>query len=198
VRIGHFVALVVVAIPLLFTRAQKLQYVVLRMSAFFNPGAAPHVDYQARQSLIAVGSGGLFGVGFGQGRQQYGFLPFAYDDFIAANIGEERGFIGIALLVIGFVLYGYLGFRIARAARSKFQQLVAVGIVATVVISAFLHIGVTIGLLPNTGLTLPFISYGRSSMILTLLLTGVLVNIGSERERVIGERATNPLLTADQ
>jgi cell division protein FtsW len=198
VRIGHFVALVVVAIPLLFTRAQKLQYVVLRMSAFFNPGAAPHVDYQARQSLIAVGSGGLFGVGFGQGRQQYGFLPFAYDDFIAANIGEERGFIGITLLVIGFVLYGYLGFRIARAARSKFQQLVAVGIVATVVISAFLHIGVTIGLLPNTGLTLPFISYGRSSMILTLLLTGVLVNIGSERERVIGERATNPLLTADQ
>lgn len=198
VRIGHFVALVVIAIPVLYTRAEKLQYVVLRMSAFFNPGASPHIDYQARQSLIAIGSGGLFGVGFGQGRQQYGFLPFAYDDFIAANIGEERGFIGLSVLILGFVLYGYLGFRIAKLARSRFQELVAVGIVATVVISAFLHIGVTIGLLPNTGLTLPFISYGRSNMVLTLLLTGILVNIGSERERVIGEGATNPLLSTEE
>ncbi|MEO6864738.1 MAG: putative peptidoglycan glycosyltransferase FtsW [Gemmatimonadaceae bacterium] len=197
VRIGHFVALVVIAIPALYSRAEKLQYVVLRMSAFFNPGISPHVDYQARQSLIAIGSGGLWGVGFGQGRQQYGFLPFAYDDFIAATIGEERGFIGLTILVIGYVIYAYLGFQIARAARSKFQQLVAIGIVATVVISAFLHIGVTIGLLPNTGLTLPFVSYGRSNMLLTLLLTGILVNIGSERERVIGERATNPLMATE-
>ena len=197
VRIGHFVALVVIAIPLLYSRAEKLQYVVLRMSAFFNPGVSPHVDYQARQSLIAIGSGGLWGVGFGQGRQQYGFLPFAYDDFIAATIGEERGFIGLTVLLIGFVIYAYLGFQIARAARSKFQQLVAVGIVSTVVISAFLHVGVTIGLLPNTGLTLPFVSYGRSNMLLTLLLTGILVNIGSERERMIGERATNPLMASE-
>jgi cell division protein FtsW len=197
VRIGHFVALVAIAIPALYSRAEKLQYVVLRMSAFFNPGAAPHVDYQARQSLIAIGSGGFLGVGFGQGRQQYGFLPFAYDDFIAATIGEERGFLGMTLLILAFVFYAYLGFRIARAARSKFQQLLAVGIVATVVISAFLHIGVTIGLLPNTGLTLPFISYGRSNMLLTLLMTGILINIGSERERVIGEGATNPLVVSE-
>lgn len=197
VRIGHFVALVVIAIPALYSRAEKLQYVVLRMSAFFNPGVSPHVDYQARQSLIAIGSGGWWGVGFGQGRQQYGFLPFAYDDFIAATIGEERGFIGLTILIVGFVIYGYLGLQIARAARSKFQQLVAIGVVATVVISAFLHIGVTIGLLPNTGLSLPFVSYGRSNMLLTLLLTGILVNIGSERERVIGERATNPLMATE-
>ena len=197
VRIGHFVALVVIAIPALYSRAEKLQYVVLRMSAFFNPGMTPHVDYQARQSLIAIGSGGLWGVGFGQGRQQYGFLPFAYDDFIAATIGEERGFIGMTLLVMGYLIYAYLGFQIARAARSRFQQLVAVGIVATVVVSAFLHIGVTIGLLPNTGLTLPFISYGRSNLLLTLLLTGILVNIGSEKERVLGEGATNPLMAVD-
>lgn len=197
VRIGHFVALVIIAIPVLYSRAEKLQYVMLRMTSFFNPGSAPHVDYQARQALIAIGSGGLFGVGIGQGRQQYGFLPFAYDDFIAAIIGEEVGFIGLTLLVLAFVAYAYLGFRIAKSARSKFQQLVAVGIVTTVVISAFLHIGVTIGLLPNTGLTLPFISYGRSNMLLTLLLTGVLVNIGSERERVMGEGATNPLIGVD-
>lgn len=197
VRIGHFVALVMIAIPVLYSRAEKLQYVVLRMSAFFNPGMSPHVDYQGRQSLIAVGSGGPFGVGFGQGRQQYGFLPFAYDDFIAATIGEEWGFIGLTVLVIAFVGYAYLGLRIARAARSRFQQLVAIGIVATVVISAFLHIGVSIGLLPNTGLTLPFFSYGRSNMLLTLVLTGILVNIGSERERVTGAGATNPLMASE-
>lgn len=197
VRIGHFVAMGIVGIPILYTRAEKLQYVMLRMSAFFDPGNAPaHVDYQARQSLIAVGSGGFWGVGFGQGRQQYGFLPFAYDDFIAGNIGEEWGFVGIVLLVLAFALYAYLGFRIARQARTRFQELLAVGIVMTTVLTAFLHIGVAISLLPNTGLTLPFISYGRSNLVLTLLSTGILVNIGSERERVIGSGATNPLVAA--
>jgi cell division protein FtsW len=197
VRIGHFVAMGVIGIPVLYTRAEKLQYVMLRMSAFFDPGNAPaHVDYQARQSLIAVGSGGFWGAGFGQGRQQYGFLPFAYDDFIAGNIGEEWGFLGLTLLVLAFALYAYLGFRIAKNARTPFQRLLAVGIVMTTVLTAFLHIGVAISLLPNTGLTLPFISYGRSNLVLTLLMTGILVNIGSEHERVIGANATNPLVAA--
>lgn len=198
VRVGHFVAMGVIGIPLLYAKAQKLQYVMLRMSAFFDPGTAlAHVDYQAKQSLIAVGSGGLFGVGFGQGRQQYGFLPFAYDDFIGGNIGEEWGFIGLTVLILAFVLYAAVGFGIARKARTPFQQLVAIGIVTTMVITAFLHIGVAINLLPTTGLTLPFISYGRSNLILSLLMTGILVNIGSERERVIGSGATNPLVTAE-
>jgi cell division protein FtsW len=197
VRIGHFVAMGIVGIPVLYTRAEKLQYVMLRMSAFFDPGNAPaHVDYQARQSLIAVGSGGFWGVGFGQGRQQYGFLPFAYDDFIAGNIGEEWGFIGLVLLILAFALYAYLGFRIAKNARTPFQRLLAIGIVMTTVLTAFLHIGVAVSLLPNTGLTLPFISYGRSNLVLTLLMTGILVNIGSEHERVIGAAATNPLVAA--
>jgi cell division protein FtsW len=197
VRIGHFVAMGIIGIPVLYTRAEKLQYVMLRMSAFFDPGSAPaHVDYQARQSLIAIGSGGFWGVGFGQGRQQYGFLPFAYDDFIAGNIGEEWGFIGLVLLILAFALYAYLGFRIAKQARTRFQELLAVGIVMTTVLTAFLHIGVAISLLPNTGLTLPFISYGRSNLVLTLLSTGILVNIGSERERVIGSGATNPLVAS--
>ncbi len=85
VRIGHFVALGVLLIPLLYVKIERLNYVLLRMSAFFDPGAAPEVNYQLRQSLIAVGSGQIFGVGFGRGRQQYGFLPFGYDDFIAAS-----------------------------------------------------------------------------------------------------------------
>ena len=193
VRIGHFVVLAIVAIPLLWGQMQRLNYALLRMTAFFDPGGAPtHVSDQLRQSLIAVGSGQIFGNGFGQGRQQLGFLPLAYDDFIAGSIGEEWGFIGLTLLVLAFAAYAFLGFRIARKARSPFLQLTAVGITATVVITAFLHIGVSIGLLPTTGLTLPFISYGRSNMVLSLLMTGILVNIGSTREKVIGSRATDP------
>ena len=193
VRIGHFVVLGIIAIPLLWGQMQRLNYALLRLTAFFDPGNAPtHVSDQLKQSLIAVGSGQLSGLGFGKGRQQLGFLPLAYDDFIAGSIGEEWGFIGLALLVLAFVAYMFLGFRIAKKARSPFLQLTAVGITATVVITAFLHIGVAIGLLPTTGLTLPFISYGRSNMVLSLLMTGILVNIGSTREKVIGSRATDP------
>ena len=194
VRIGHFVALGVMLIPLLYVKIERLNYVLLRMSAFFDPGAAPlEVNYQLRQSLIAVGSGQWFGVGFGRGRQQYGFLPFGYDDFIAGHIGEEWGFVGLALLVFAFAVYAALGFRIARKARSPFLQLVAVGLTVTMVLTAYLHIGVATGLLPTTGLTLPFISYGRSNLILSLVMTGILVNIGSTREKVFGVAATDPL-----
>jgi cell division protein FtsW len=194
VRIGHFVALSVMLIPLLYVKIERLNYVLLRMSAFFDPGAAPlEVSYQLRQSLIAVGSGQIFGVGFGRGRQQYGFLPFGYDDFIAGHIGEEWGFVGLALLVLAFALYAALGFRIARRARTPFLQLVAVGITVTTVLTAYLHIGVATGLLPTTGLTLPFISYGRSNLVLSLVMTGILVNIGSSREKVFGGAATDPL-----
>ena len=194
VRIGHFVALGVLLIPLLYVKLERLNYVLLRMTAFFDPGAAPpEVSYQLKQSLIAVGSGQVFGVGFGRGRQQYGFLPFGYDDFIAGHIGEEWGFVGLTLLVLGFAVYGALGFRIARKARTPFLQLVGVGITVTMVLTAYLHIGVATGLLPTTGLTLPFISYGRSNLILSLVMTGILVNIGSTREKVFGAAASDPL-----
>lgn len=194
VRIGHFVALGVMLIPLLYVKIERLNYVLLRMSAFFDPGAAPlEVSYQLRQSLIAVGSGEIFGVGFGRGRQQYGFLPFGYDDFIAGHIGEEWGFVGLSLLILAFALYAALGFRIARKARTPFLRLVAVGLTVTMVLTAYLHIGVATGLLPTTGLTLPFISYGRSNLILSLVMTGILINIGSTREKVFGVAATDPL-----
>lgn len=193
VRIGHFVVLGILSIPLLWTQMERLNYALLRMTAFFDPGSAPsHVSDQLRQSLIAVGSGRIFGVGFGQGRQPLGFLPLAYDDFIAGSIGEEWGFVGMTLLILAFAAFTYLGFRIARTARTQFQQLAAVGITTTIVITAYLHIGVVIGMLPTTGLTLPFVSYGRSNMVLSLLMTGILVNIGSTHEKVIGSRATDP------
>jgi cell division protein FtsW len=193
-RIGHFVLLGIVAIPVLWSEVQRLQYALLRMVSFLDPGAAPtHVSYQLQQSMIGVGSGRLWGLGFGEGRQQYGFLPLPYNDFVASNIGEEWGFLGMLGLVIVFTLYGWLGFRIARQARSPFLTLTAIGLTLTVVITAYLHIGVVIGLLPTTGLTLPFISYGRSNLVLSLLMTGILVNIGSVRERVVGDRATDPM-----
>jgi cell division protein FtsW len=194
VRIAHFVTLCALAIPVLWHKIEKVQYALLRLTSFLDPGAAPsQVNYQLKQSLIAVGSGGLFGVGFGQGRQQYGFLPFPYSDFIASNIGEEWGFLGLGAVTLAFAAYALLGFRIARQARSPFLQLVAVGLTFVTVITAYLHIGVVIGLLPTTGLTLPFVSYGRSNIVLTMFLTGMLVNIGSTKERVIGSGATDPL-----
>jgi cell division protein FtsW len=194
VRIGHFIALGVMGVPVLWHEIERLQYVLLRIFAFLGTGdAREEVSYQLKQSLLAVGSGGWFGAGFGQGRQQYGFLPFPYSDFIGSNIGEEWGFVGIVGLTLLYALYAWLGFRISRQATTKFQQLVAVGITTTMVLTAYLHIGVVIGLLPTTGLTLPFISYGRSNLLLSLLMTGGLVNIGSERQRVVGEDATDPL-----
>jgi cell division protein FtsW len=197
VRIGHFVVLGVLAIPVLWREMERVQYALLRLTSFLDPGAAPlEAHYQLRQSLIAVGSGRLFGVGYGEGRQQTGFLPYPFNDFIASNIGEEWGFLGLVVLVAGFTLYGVLGFRIAAMARTRFQQLLALGLTATTVITAYLHVGVVIGLLPTTGLTLPFFSYGRSNLILSLLITGILVNIASRHERVVGATATDPVTLA--
>jgi cell division protein FtsW len=193
-RMSHFVALGALGIPLLWHKIEKVQYALLRVSTFLDPGGAPAaVNYQLKQSLLAVGSGGAFGVGFGEGRQQAGFLPYPYSDFIASNIGEEWGFVGLSAITLAFAIYALLGFRIARNARSPFLQLVAVGLTFVTVLTAYLHIGVVIGLLPTTGLTLPFVSYGRSNLVLTMLFTGILVNIGSTKERVLGSGATDPL-----
>jgi cell division protein FtsW len=193
-RMGHFIALGALGLPLAIAKIGKWYYAVARLSAFFKPGDAPaQVSYQLNQSLIAVGSGGWFGRGFGQGLQQNEFVPFPYSDFVASNVGEEWGFIGIAGITIAFAAYALCGFRIARQARTPFLQLVAVGLTFTTVLTAFLHIGVVIGLLPTTGLTLPFVSYGRSNLVLTMLFTGILVNIGSTKERVVGHTATDPL-----
>jgi cell division protein FtsW len=191
-RIGHFVVLGVIATPLVWGQLLRLQYALGRLLTFFGEEGLNN-NLQLKQSLIAVGSGGFWGEGFGQGRQQFGFVPLGYNDFIASTVGEEWGFLGMVLLVGLFACYAWLGMRIARQARSPFLQLVAVGLTITTVITAFVHIGVVIGLLPTTGLTLPFVSYGRSNLLLSFVMTGILVNIGSRRERVVGTRATNPL-----
>jgi cell division protein FtsW len=196
-RMSHFIVLATMGLPVMLTRIEKWRYALARITAFLHPGNAPEaVSFQLQQSLIAVGSGGWLGRGFGQGMQQAFFVPFPYSDFVGSNVGEEWGFLGIAGITIAFGLYGLLGFRIARQARTPFLQLVAVGLTFTTVLTAFLHIGVVIGLLPTTGLTLPFVSYGRSNLVLTMLFTGILVNIGSAKERVLGSSATDPLAVA--
>ncbi len=196
-RTAHFVFLGMLAVPLLVQQISKREYIVQRIEVFFakdaDSGSTPApMKYQQQQSLIAIGSGGLVGVGFGEGQQQAGWTPLAYNDFIASVVGEEFGFLGMSVLVGAFALYAWLGFRIARTARTPFQSLVAIGLTYATVITAFVHLGVTIDLLPNTGLTLPFVSYGRSNLILTMLMTGMLVNIGSVRERRYGTGATDP------
>jgi len=193
VRVGHFVFLGVISVPIIWTQVQRLQYVLERVLGFTDASAVHQkVNFQLQQSLIAVGSGGLFGVGYGEGRQQYGFLPLPYNDFIGGNIGEEWGFVGITGVTLLFTAYAWLGFRIAQQARTPFQRLMAIGLTFVMVSTAYLHLGVAIGLLPTTGLTLPFISYGRSNLLLSLLMTGILVNIGSVRERVHGTSASDP------
>ncbi len=108
---------------------------------------------------------------------QVGF-PFPYSDFVASNIGEEWGFVGLAAITSRSRCTGCSDFASRDQARTPFLQLVAIGLTFTTVLTAFLHIGVVIGLLPTTGLTLPFVSYGRSNLVLSLLFTGILVNIG--------------------
>jgi cell division protein FtsW len=187
-RIGHFVFLSFFSVPVLWAVIQSKDYARERVVAFLNPAVAASHDkiYQLTQSLVAAGSGGFFGVGFGHGRQQMGYVQFPYTDFIGSVIAEEWGFIGLTGVTLLFALYGWLGFRIAAQAKNKFQQLVAIGLTVNVIVTAYLHLGVVIGLLPTTGLTLPFISYGRSNLLVTFVMTAILCNIGSQREQGSG------------
>lgn len=181
-RIGHFLALGVVATPLLFGAIASAQYRMARLLTFLNPGSAPsEASWQVHQSLVGIGAGRLFGVGLGQGQQKLGYLPFAYSDFIFSTIGEEWGFLGALAMLVLFGTFVWLGFRIAKSAADPFGQLLAVGLTALIGVTAVLHIGVSLALLPATGITLPFISYGRSSLFVVLVATGVLISVGQAR-----------------
>jgi cell division protein FtsW len=197
-RIGHFIFLGVVSVPGLWAFIGSDGYARERVIAFLNPMAAASADkmYQLTQSLVAAGSGGLLGVGFGEGRQQMGYVLFASTDFIGSVIAEEWGLLGMLGVTGLYALYGALGFRIAARAATPFQRLVAVGLTVNLLITAYVHLGVVIGLLPTTGLTLPFVSYGRSNLLLSMASTGVLCAIGSQRERVLGSHATDPMAVA--
>jgi len=181
-KIGHFLLLVGAGMILVFHQIRDAQYRLARMLTFMNPGdATSDASFQIMQSLVGIGSGQIFGVGFGEGQQKLGYLPYAYSDFLFSTIGEEWGFLGVVVVVTLFSLFCWLGFRIAKTAADPFGQYLAVGLTATIGLTAFMHMAVSVGLMPTTGLTLPFMSYGRSSQVISLLGTGILINIGRLR-----------------
>jgi cell division protein FtsW len=149
-----------------------------RMATFIDPWADQQGSgYQVVQSLIAVGSGGTHGLGFAQGRQKLLFLPFAHSDFIYAVIGEELGLIGALIVVFVFAVFLWRGMRAALRAPDRFGMLLGIGIVVGIVAQALLNMSVVLALVPTKGIPLPFISYGGSSLVPTLLGVGILLNI---------------------
>lgn len=185
-RIGHFLLLGVVGLPLVWNQIEQVAYRLRRIMAFVDPSHDPvGMSYQINQSLIAIGSGGVFGAGFGRGQQKFGFLPEPHNDFIFAMIAEEWGLLGVAALVLAFLGVALVGYRIARQAPDLFGYLLAVGMTNLIVLQALLHMAVDTALVPTTGLTLPFISYGRSNLLISLAAVGILMSVaraGAGRE----------------
>ncbi len=149
-----------------------------RLLSFRNPFAMMHDEgYQLSQSLIAFGSGGVFGMGLGQGRQKYAYLPYPESDFIFAIVGEDFGLLGCLVVIALFVALMIAGYRVAIACRDRFGALLAAGITSSITVQAFLNMGVVVGILPTTGLPLPFFSAGGTSVSITMAAMGILMNI---------------------
>ena len=156
-------------------------YRVRRLFAFIDPWASPLDEgYQLIQSYYALGSGGLFGIGIGNSRQKYLFLPFAESDFILSVIGEEIGLIGVLLIVAIFLFIVVKGFLVAFRAKDRFSCYVATGISAVIAVQTALNIAVVCGAVPPTGLPLPFISAGGSSLVAYMVAVGILMNISRQ------------------
>ena len=168
---GAGIGLVVLAIVL-------SPYRMERFTAFWNPWADPSdTGYQTIQSLLALGSGGLVGMGLGQSRQKFFYLPERHTDFIYAILGEELGFIGAALVLLLFFVLLWRGFKVALTIQDSFGSLLAVGVTCMIIVQMVINVGVVTGTLPVTGITLPFVSYGGSSLVFVMLGVGILLNI---------------------
>lgn len=177
-RKSHLLGLAFSGLFLVAGAVYLAPYRMARFTAFLDPWADPlGKGFQTIQSLLAVGSGRLFGMGLGQGRQKFLYLPEQHTDFIFAVLSEELGFIGSVFVLFLFFVFMWRGLKIALKAPDIFGALLAVGITGMVVIQAIINIGVVTGSLPVTGITLPFISYGGSSLTLNLLSIGILLNI---------------------
>ena len=177
-RLLHLLGLGVAGVPVLAVAVLGEEYRRRRILAFLDPWADPQgAGFHIIQSLLALGSGGIFGVGLGASRQKYFYLPERHTDFIFAILGEELGLLGTVAVLLLFALFAYRGFRIARSSPTRYAGLLAAGITAMVVLQAGVNIGVTIGVLPITGVPLPFLSFGGSSLIFTMIGVGILLNI---------------------
>jgi cell division protein FtsW len=153
-------------------------YRMARLTAFLNPGAdAAGAGFQAAQAKIALGSGGLFGVGIGNGVQKAFYLPEAHTDMISAVIGEELGLIGIVGVVGLFSLFGYAGLQIAKKAKDAYGKLLVAGLTSLILVQATVNLFAVMGMAPLTGVPLPFVSYGNSSLLTSLFAVGLILNV---------------------
>jgi len=169
------------ATPVLYYMLFRVPWRRARMLAYLNPEADPRgTGFHILQSLIAVGTGGLRGLGLMEGRQKLFYLPEPHTDFIYANVCEELGLIGALLVIALFVALGYRGLRAAYLSTDPFARFLAFGITSTVLIQAFFNMSVVVALLPTKGITLPFISFGGTSLFVMLASMGVLLNVTRE------------------
>lgn len=163
-------------------------YRMNRLMVFLNPELDPQgKGYQINQALLALGSGGIFGLGLGQSRQKFNYLPEPVTDSIFAIIGEELGILGAGGLVLAFCFFAYRGYRIAALVPDQFGRLLAIGITTWISLQAFVNIAAISGIIPLTGMTLPLISYGGTSLAFVLAAVGVLLNISGQAKLNMGE-----------
>jgi cell division protein FtsW len=180
-QMKHFLGLAVSVVPLGVLAVVTSPYRMARLMTFLDPTAdAQGGGYQIKQSLISFANGGLTGVGVGQGKQKLLFLPEPFTDFIYSIIGEELGFIGAMVVLALFLIFLFRTVRIARTAPDLYGFYLAVGIIVSIVAYALINAGVAVGVLPTTGLPMPFISYGGTSLLFTCFMIGVLLNISSQ------------------
>jgi cell division protein FtsW len=183
-KMVHIGAVVVAAIPALYFLVVRVPYRLKRIIAFWDPWQDPQgVGFQLSQSQIALGSGGLFGVGLGKSVQKLFYLPAAHTDFILSIIGEELGLLGTLSVVMLFAAFIWQGARIVKRTQDAFGYYLGAGIVAMLGLQAVVNIGVSIGALPTKGLPLPFISYGGSALIFNMMAVGLLLNISRTQDQ---------------
>lgn len=186
INLKHLFSLFAGAVSVMLLYSLSAPYRAARLKAYLNfsndfTSDTSSVAIQSQQAIIALGHGGIFGMGPGQSRQSSLFLPEAYGDFIFSIIGEEYGFIGSVVIILIFFVIIYKGIRIARRAKDLFGFYVAAGITITIALYTFISIAVNIGLLPTTGLPLPLISYGGTAIIFYAAVIGILLNISANK-----------------
>lgn len=192
-KVLHLGGLVLVALPVAALVAMKMPHSRLRLIGFYHMATSKEsFGYQAYQSLIGLGNGGLWGVGLGRGEQKFFYLPEPHTDFVISILGEEIGFVGLMLVAAVFTFVIYRGMRIAQQAPDKMGQLMAFGFTFAIALYALLHAGVCAGLLPTTGVPLPFISYGGMSLIFMMSSMGILLNISSQTRFGMVAKSVNP------
>ncbi len=177
-RFLYLSGILVLSLPAAYYLIARVPYRLRRIQAFLDPWSDKQgAGFQLVQSQIALGSGGIFGIGLGKSMQKLFYLPAAHTDFILSIIGEELGLLGTVTVVILFVLFIWQGARIAKRIEEPFGYFLAIGIVSLIGLQAIVNIGVSIGAFPTKGLPLPFISYGGSALIMQMICVGILLNI---------------------